>query len=310
MIKSLMFPYNGSKLSLSNKLQKEADIMNWDTYAYWFYRITEIAVNGFRWKNLPDEVDERYLEMILAFNGRAVFFYDEPIGYAALEMSSDGEYDIYNIPNRRVAYGNNGYFNSDLNNENSVIIFNNYTRTPEILTIRLYAQRLAEIDRAIDINIRTQKTTKILKCAEEERLTYQNLLQKYDGGTPFILGSRNLATLGDIETLDLTTPYIADKLQIQKRQVFNEVLTYFGIENANTEKRERLVTDEITSNMGGVAISRNSRMNARKKAAKQINDIFGLDIEVEFSADIVTATELKTMKEQGKEGVENEYIYN
>lgn len=286
MKNSLMFPYNGSKLSLSNKLQREADIMNLDTYAYWFYRITEIAVNGFRWKNLPEKVDERYLEMILAFNGRAVFFRDDVIGYAALEMSSDGEYDIYDIPQKRVAYGLNGYFNTELNADNSVIIYNNYTRTPEILTIRLYAQRLSEIDKAIDINIRTQKTTKILKCAEEERLTYQNLLNKYDGGTPFILGSKNLATLGDIETLDLTTPYIADKLQVQKRQVFNEVLTYFGIENANTEKRERLVTDEITSNMGGVAISRNSRMNARKKACKEINRIFGLNLKVEFSAEI------------------------
>ena len=261
-------------------------MMNWDTYCYWFYRITEIAVNGFRWKNLPEEVDERFLEMILAFNGKAIFFRDETVGYAALEMSSEGEYDIYNIPSRRCAFGYNGYFNADLDENNSVIIYNNYTRTPEILTIRLYAQRLAEIDRAIDINIRTQKTTKILKCAEEERLTYQNLLKKYDGGTPFILGSKNLATLGDIETLDLTTPYIADKLQVQKRQVFNEVLTYFGIENANTEKRERMVTDEITSNMGGVAISRNSRMNARKKAAKEINRIFGTNIEVEFSAEL------------------------
>lgn len=285
---NLMFPYMGSKLSLSNKLQKEADIENWETYCYWFYRITEIAVNGFKWKNLPPEIDERYLEMILAFNGRGVFFYDEPIGYAALEMSSEGEYDIYNIPDRRCAYGNNGYFNPELDSSNSVIIYNNYTRTPEILTIRLYARRLSEIDRAIDINIRTQKTTKILKCAEEERLTYQNLLAKYDGGTPFILGSKNLATLGDIETLDLTTPYIADKLQIQKRQVFNEVLTYFGIENANTEKRERLITDEISSNLGGVAISRNSRMNARKQAAKQINALFGLNIEVDFSANIET----------------------
>lgn len=283
---SLMFPYLGSKLSLSNKLQREAEAENWESYVYWFYRIVEIAVNGFKWKNLPPEVDERYLEMILCFNGRGVFFKDDVIGYAALEMSSEGKYDIYNIPQRRVAYGNNGYFRTDLTANDSVIIYNNYTRTPEILTIRMYARRLAEIDRAIDINIRTQKTTKILKCAEEERLTYQNLLAKYDGGTPFILGSKNLATLGDIETLDLTTPYIADKLQIQKRQIFNEVLTYFGIENANTEKRERLVTDEITSNMGGVAISRNSRMNAREQACKEINRLFGLDVSVDFEGRI------------------------
>lgn len=302
MNRSLMFPYLGSKLSLSNKLQKEADMENWDTYVYWFYRIVEIAVNGFRWKNLPPEIDERYLEMILCFNGRGIFFKDDVIGYAALEMSSEGEYDIYNIPQRRMAHGNNGYFRDDLTPDDSVIIYNNYTRTPEILTIRLYARRLAEIDRAIDINIRTQKTTKILKCAEEERLTYQNLLAKYDGGTPFILGSKNLATLGDIETLDLTTPYIADKLQLQKRQVFNEVLTYFGIENANTEKRERLITDEITSNMGGVAISRNSRMNARKQACAEINRVFGLNVSVEFEGvidEIKNTDEDITVKKEG-----------
>ena len=64
------------------------------------------------------------------------------------------------------------------------------------------------------------------------------------------------------------------------------MLTYFGIENANTEKRERLVTDEITSNMGGVAISRNSRMNAREQACKEINRLFGLEVSVDFEGRI------------------------
>ena len=88
----------------------------------------------------------------------------------------------------------------------------------------------------------------------------------------------------DITVLDTTVPYIADKVQILKRQLFAEALTYFGIENANTEKKERLVSDEVASNFGGVDIARRTRLNARKLACRKINERFGLNIDVEFAS--------------------------
>lgn len=279
-------PFSGSKLTIQERFQKEAQIMNADTYTYWYARLVEIAIAGFEWKNLPPEIDPRFLEMILCFDGKALFYFDDDLEeYVTLQFFNSSTLDIYREPFKRTAFSPAVNFRHKALDENeSVIIWNNGLHLPEILPLRLYARRIAECERTIDVNIKGQKTPKIIRSTNEERLTLENLFKKYDGNIPFIFGSKNLADMQDITVLDTTVPYIADKVQILKRQLFAEALTYFGIENANTEKKERLVSDEVASNFGGVEIARRTRLNARKLACRKINERFGLNIDVEFAS--------------------------
>ena len=279
-------PFSGSKLTIQERFQKEAQIMNVDTYTYWYARLVEIAIAGFEWKNLPPEIDPRFLEMILCFDGKALFYFDDDLGeYVALQFFNSSTLDIYREPFKRTAFSPAVNFrHKALDESESVIIWNNGLHLPEILPLRLYARRIAECERTIDVNIKGQKTPKIIRSTNEERFTLENLFKKYDGNIPFIFGSKNLADMQDITVLDTTVPYIADKVQILKRQLFSEALTYFGIENANTEKKERLVSDEVASNYGGVDIARRTRLNARKLACRKINERFGLNIDVEFAS--------------------------
>ena len=279
-------PFSGSKLTIQERFQKEAQIMNADTYTYWYARLVEIAIAGFEWKNLPPEIDPRFLEMILCFDGKALFYFDDDLGeYVALQFFNSSTLDIYREPFKRTAFSPAVNFRyKALDESESVIIWNNGLHLPEILPLRLYARRIAECERTIDVNVKGQKTPKIIRSTNEERLTIENLFKKYDGNIPFIFGSKNLADMQDITVLDTTVPFVADKIQILKRQIFNEALTYFGIENANSEKKERLVSDEVASNYGGVDIARRTRLNARKLACRKINERFGLNIDVEFAS--------------------------
>lgn len=279
-------PFSGSKLTIQERFQKEAQIMNVDTYTYWYARLVEIAIAGFEWKNLPPEIDPRFLEMILCFDGKALFYFDDDLGeYVTLQFFNSSTLDIYREPFKRTAFSPAVNFRyKALDESESVIIWNNGLHLPEILPLRLYARRIAECERTIDVNVKGQKTPKIIRSTNEERLTIENLFKKYDGNIPFIFGSKNLADMQDITVLDTTVPFVADKIQILKRQIFNEALTYFGIENANSEKKERLVSDEVASNYGGVDIARRTRLNARKLACRKINERFGLNIDVEFAS--------------------------
>ena len=279
-------PFSGAKLTIQERFQKEAQIMNVDTYTYWYARLVEIAIAGFEWKNLPPEIDPRFLEMILCFDGKALFYFDDDLGeYVALQFFNSSTLDIYREPFKRTAFSPAVNFrHKALDESESVIIWNNGLHLPEILPLRLYARRIAECERTIDVNVKGQKTPKIIRSTNEERLTIENLFKKYDGNIPFIFGSKNLADMQDITVLDTTVPFVADKIQILKRQIFNEALTYFGIENANSEKKERLVSDEVASNYGGVDIARRTRLNARKLACRKINERFGLNIDVEFAS--------------------------
>lgn len=250
----------------------------------YFNRLQEIALNVYEWKNLPETVDERYIELTLCNRGYGIYFTDEIIGNVFTQATFGGNFNIYKEPLIRRAYAMNGY-SKELDISNSVMVYNNYLRQPTIETIILYASRLAEIERTIEVNIKAQKTPVAIICDEHELLTYKNVYEQYDGNMPLILGAKNL-DLSNIKVMPTNAPYVADKLQILKRQVWNEALSFLGVENANTDKKERMVSDEIISNLGGVQAQRFMFLNARRQAARKINNMFGTNIEVNFREDL------------------------
>ena len=258
----------------------ESAYMNNRTFQQYYSRLAELAVSMFDWKNLPDTVDPRYLEMALFSYGQAVFFKDDVIGFLCLPMMSTGRYNIYNVPIERQAFAGNGY-HADLTIENSVAVYNNFMRTSSKIDVEMFAKRLYNLDRIIDVNANAQKTPVIVECDENERLTMLNLYKKYEGNEPFIFGKKGLNKEG-LKVLSTGAPYICDKITDLKNNIWNECLTYLGIANVTFNKKERLVSDEVSRNMGGVIASRFSRLGARQQAAEEINKMFGLNISVEF----------------------------
>lgn len=272
-----------SKRGVRDTMFCESLYMNNRTYIQYYNRLTELALSMFEWKNLPDTVDPRFLEMCLFGDGMAVFFEDEVLGYLCLQCTISGKLNVYRIPTKRRAYATNGY-QKNLDEKNSVIIFNNYLHTNSMLDVEMFSKRLYNLDRAIDVNANAQKTPILIQCDESQRLTMKNLYKEYEGNAPFIFGTKALDTTG-LKVLNTGAPYVADKLYQLKTQIWNEALTYLGISNINTQKKERMITDEVTRNQGGVVASRYSRLESRRQACKQINDMFGLDIWCDYRED-------------------------
>lgn len=266
------------------KAQSEAFLQNQITYLQYVNRLTELSISMFDWKNLPDTIDARFLELALFNDGMAVFFKDEVMGYLGLQVMIEGALDVYRIPITRTAFAQNGY-QMKLDQSNSVIIFNNMLHTNSILDVQEMSKRLYEIQRTIDVNVTQQKTPKIVTCTENQRLVMKNLYAQYMGNEPFIFGDKNL-DLSGIKTLDTTSPYVADKLYDLKTQYWNEALTYLGISNVNTVKKERMISDEVQRNLGGTIASRYSRLFMRQQACEQINKMFGLNISVDYREDM------------------------
>lgn len=277
-------------------------------YISYFDRLTELSISMFDWKNLPETIDERFLELTLFYDGYILFFYDEILGYLTLQCTIGGDLDVYRIPVRRNAFSSNGYYR-ELDNQNSVIIFNNLLHTNAWLQVENFAKRLYEFDRVIDVNVNAQKTPVLLSCEESQRLTIKNLYMKYEGNEPFIFGDKNLSP-NSIKAISTEAPFVADKIYNLKTQYWNEILTYLGISNTNIQKKERLLTDEVLRNLGGTLASRRSRLQARKQACKQINNMFGLNIECDFSEDfnmlMTISDELDDLDNTLKGGADNE----
>lgn len=286
---------------------------NNNQYGMYLERLTELAISMFEWKNLPDSCDERFLELTLFTNGYAVFFKDEDLSntglsdtdtgsYLALPVATNGRWNVYNIPTKRRAYASNGY-NKNLDVNNSVVIYNNLLHTNSINISRTYARRLYNLDRIVDVNANAQKTPVLILANEQQRLTMLQVYQKWDGNEPVIFGDRDL-DMKLVQALRTDAPYIADKIQALKTELWNEALTYLGISNISFQKKERMISDEVLRNQGGTIASRYSRLNARRKAADQINKMFGLNIEVDFREDYREADD--EIMFQGQTGTEHD----
>lgn len=253
------------------------------TFMQYYNRLVELAISMFDWKNLPDTIDARFLELSLFGDGMAVFFEDKTIGYLALRTTIGGRLNLYNIPTDRRAYASNGY-NMPLTQDNSVIIWNNLMHTNSVLEVSNFSKRLWDLDRTIDVNAKAQKTPILIRCDESQRLTLKNLYKQYTGNEPVIYGDKGLSAR-PIDVLTTGAPYVCDKLYELKTQIWNEALTYLGISNVSYQKKERLLQDEVQRNLGGTIASRYSRLEARRQAAEEINRMFGLNIEVDFRED-------------------------
>ena len=294
-------------MSKSAKRRWQSAELNNKTYIDYYNRLMELALNVFEWENLPPSVDERFLELTLYEMGYCLYFNDEIIGNLALTCTFGGKLDVYLIPVLRRAYAVNGY-NKICSTKDSVLIFNNYLHTPTQLTIELFARRLYEIERAIDVNVKAQKTPTLILSSEQQRLTMQNLYMQYDGNEPFIFGDKNMDIEG-IKSLKTDAPFVADKLENLKHQIWNEALTFCGIENSNQDKKERLVSDEVGSNYGNIEAQRNVMLNARKQAVKKINAMFGTNIDVHFRSNLATMVNVdngsrETLEESEVEEIE------
>ena len=219
--------------------------------------------------------------------------------YLIMPCTNNSVLDIFGYPAKVNAYGYNGYMAQNLTpytitlgqkntNADAALLYANYSRCPDLPAVLYFARKLTKIDRTIDVNINVQKTPYIISCGENQRLTVANMFKQVDNFEPAIMTTKFYGLNGEkpINVMDLKPPFVADKMQVLKRQVYQEALTYLGIEANTSEKAERQVTEELTANMGETESMRQSPLASRKQFCKEFNKIYGTNIDVKFRSDL------------------------
>lgn len=260
-----------------------ADVLNEQTYHMYYNRLRDYALSMFQWEGLEEHigVNERFLEITMYKNGRTVWFIDDSLGQLlAMPVIDGGAVDIYNNPTKYKAYST-GY-NKDLTPEEAVIMYSNYSRTPMDFVVRLYAQRLTQVERTMDVNIAAQKTPLIVLAEESQRLTLKNALEQYEGFEPFVFGNKSGFDKEAFQVLLTPAPFVTDKLMEYKHNLWNEAMTFLGVGNAKQDKKERLVADEVAANDEQITGARQIFLKARQEACEKINKMFGTNISVDF----------------------------
>lgn len=279
---------------------KQKEDLNVLTANDYYDRLRLIGLSLFEWENLPESCNQKFLEETLFLYGRALFIYDDELGFLNMRCTPSGKLNNYDEAVSYTAYST--IYNKQFMRDDCVLIRNNYLERPTDITVMLFASRLTTAERTIDVNINAQKTPVLIRCDEKDRLTMKNLYKQYEGNEPFILGSKALNVEG-IKVLKTDAPFIADKLQIYKRDLWNECLTFFGINNANSDKRERLITDEVNANNEVISINAEAMLLTRLEACKQINAKYNLNVNVKMRNLKEEPEEIKTPKSIYEGGV-------
>ena len=257
---------------------KETDlamIVNDKTLFDYQDRLRMLATSLFSWEGL-DEVAgtgaSRFLEQVLFEDGRACFIKDSKLGYMALRCNPNDKFNVYMLPTKVMAWSIGYNKNYDFNDV--VYIMNNEIQKPTRVALELFCYRLYETERTIDVNLIAQKTPVLIEGDSKSILTLKNVYMQYSGNVPFVFGNKQFDISNKLNVLKTDAPYIVDKLDIHKHQIFNDALTVLGIDNANTDKKERLITNEVESNTQLIYYYLNCWYKTRKRACDEINKKF------------------------------------
>lgn len=258
----------------------------------------ELAMNRFEWKGFEGTgVNVRFLEMMLYFHALAVVFRDKPImdvnadgspkivrmgtnQIYALRGGASGVRNLVDDPTQFTVTGSN-YLSRVLGINDCVPVWANYFRSPDTDIVEVYAQKLAELDRTIEINSKNARRSKILVYNENAQLTAKNVNDMIDRGEGTVPVNFQMGEM--VQALDLgVDPKGIESLSILKARLWNECMGLLGINNANHDKKERVQAAEVEANDDQVGSARRINLNARQDAAAAINEMFDLNVTVDY----------------------------
>ena len=238
-----------------------------------------LALNRYKWENLPNGIESRYIEQMLFDNGECAMFDHPDFGLCVLRSSSRENLNIYGEPTKLSLTGFNEHRTVMM--DDCVRIMNNELALPSLPDILYYARRMAEIDDIIMQNLRQQRVPYLLATDENNSLSVKTLYSQMYQGEPAIFIDKEMlkGEPENIMVLPTQAPYLVDKLQIQKQEMERELLTFLGINNT-PEKKERLLVDETNSNNQFIKMASDIGFKQRQLACEQMNEMFGLNVRV------------------------------
>lgn len=261
------------------------------TFTDYYARLSLLARSVFKWEGLPAGIEESFIEKFLFNYGECVFYKDKTKGLFVTQCTPNDKLNNFEEPVSVTPSGIDVDPVSLTIDKDCVLIKNNDMRYPTSYFVKLFAYRLAEISRTIDINVNAQKTPVLIMGSEKQRLTLKNVYAQWNGFEPVIFGDKSL-TEEPMTTLKTDAPIVFPQLQEQKQNIWNECLTFLGINNANTDKRERLISDEVQANNTHIDLSADCFFKSRQMAAEKINKLFNTEIKVTLREDIHLCTQL------------------
>lgn len=293
---SNMFPwYNYNTLSKKKVALYENDI----EFQNMFYNLLNILMYSFSIEGLPDSCNERFFKLNLIFNGYAALIKDPDLGYLSLGVRptvNSSQLNIYGEYPDVMAFGWNGFnkqytnymYGTDNTDAEAVICRDNDMMYPIINIIWIYAKRLTDTMRTLDVTARKLKTPYFITCDEAQKSSIKKILDDVDFNQDSIIANRSTMP-NEFNVLQTgVQPESVRVLWEHYSNLESEIRTFLGINSAaNLDKKERLVVDEAEANDILTDINIQYRLKSYQQFCDTVNNLWGLNISFVSNIDIV-----------------------
>lgn len=254
--------------------------MYWQTEAYnqqlfdmFRNDLTELALSRFRWVNLPETCNERYLEWTLFNEGSATLAFPSKGDNRLLSLRAvqQGNVNMYDEPRKWRAMGATGRTDFMCDWSTGVWIWDNATRYPLAVKINIWARELTDIMRTKQINRFHMRLPMVITGPQDRTFDIQNFYKSIANGEPAVLG---YSALDDLK-LNAMLPerareYVGDKLQEEWANTWDSIYRALGIDSMPF-KEERMIEDEVNSTMQPTELAKLSPLNMRRIACDKLN---------------------------------------
>lgn len=251
---------------------------------YFFQKILSV----FEFKNLPEEWADNYFKYVLFGYGFIAVFDTDKYGVIPQECTLSNTHTIFYQPNEAIV--TNPVLNSlrlKIGKDCELIKLQpDYSGVMDIVTV--YADLMAVALETANINLMNSKASFIFLAQNKaEAETYKKLYDELAGGKPFAIVSKNLMNGDGTKNWDFFMQnvgqnYITDRILNDMKSIEDQFNTKIGIPNANTQKRERLISSEVLANDVDTKALVNVWLDTMKKDMEKVNSKYGLNIDVEY----------------------------
>lgn len=259
------------------------------------------ALAVFKW-TLPEWWDENYFLYVLYCRGYAAVFDSGKFGVIPQECGLQG-YNVFYRPTT-VIIANPLLDIKRLDIGKEAVLMQLQPDYMGILDLcGHYAEKMALASSAINQNFwHTKIATIFFAKSDAEQQTIKKAYDRMSDGDPMVVVHKNMRDPDgnlnyEVFNRDVKQSYIISDLIADLRKIEAEFDTRVGIPNANTDKRERLITDEVNANNVETTILSDMWMDSIQDGIKQVRDMFGIELKCErrysdanISADVVVGS--------------------
>lgn len=261
-------------------------------FGYYVRYLFEKVLSVYRFTGLPNEWAENYFKYVLFGYGYIAIFDSDRFGIIPQECTLSDNHTIFYQP--RYAIITNPVFSDskmlEIGNECEIIKLQpDYGSVMDIVST--YADLLAVALETANINLMNSKASFIFMASSKAQAeTFKKLYDELASGKPFSIIDKNMFNEDGSKTWDYFVQnvgqnYITDRILNDMKSIEDQFNTKIGIPNANTQKRERLITSEVLANDIDTKALVNVWLDTMRSDIAKVNERYGLNINVEYRYD-------------------------